>query len=56
MNLQRELPFDEEPDPAAITRRAFARLWLGCRDTAKRRGYRLAIEDARWRQIQRETR
>lgn len=43
-------------DRAHVDRRAFARLWLACRDVAKKKGYRLDVDEARWKQIEKDAR
>ena len=52
--MQAQLPFDEEEDGAPRQQGAFARLWLGCRDSAKRKGYSLDVSDERWKQVERQ--
>lgn len=54
--LQPQLPFDVEEDRGKQHQRAFARLWLGCRDSAKRKGYALDVSDERWKKVEREAR
>lgn len=56
MTDQPEFDLRREEDLADATRRAFARLWLGCRDGAKRKGYRLDVDETRWKQVEREAR
>ncbi|SDH22651.1 hypothetical protein SAMN05421844_107214 [Bosea robiniae] len=54
--MQAQLQFDEEEDRARRNQRAFARLWVGCRDVSRRKGYALDVSEKHWKQAERETR
>lgn len=53
---QANLPHVFEEDRERVTRRAFARLWLSCRDVAKRKRYPLDVEGAHWKKIEMDAR